>query len=74
MNVEAYKVSVRIALEDQITHGMAAMGADIPPLSAEGGRQGMVSRKSRLLSEAEDVIRPLESAVKLGHGHGRRKG
>ncbi|CAI2428153.1 Uncharacterised protein [Serratia proteamaculans] len=29
MNVEAYKVSVRIALEDQITRGMAAMGADI---------------------------------------------
>lgn len=29
MNVEAYKVSVRIALEDQITRGMAAMGTDI---------------------------------------------
>jgi hypothetical protein len=29
VNVEAYKVSVRIALEDQITRGMAAMGADI---------------------------------------------
>lgn len=29
MDVEAYKVSVRIALEDQITRGMAAMGTDI---------------------------------------------
>jgi hypothetical protein len=29
VNVEAYKVSVRIALEDQITRGMAAMGTDI---------------------------------------------
>lgn len=38
---------------------------DIPPLSVEEARQGMVSRKSRLLSEAEDVIRPLERAVKL---------
>ena len=38
---------------------------DIPPPTAEETRQGMVSRKSRLLSEAEDVIRPLERAVKL---------
>ncbi|MDU3302119.1 MAG: hypothetical protein E7E83_11905, partial [Enterobacter ludwigii] len=29
MNVEAYKVSVSIALEDQLTRGMAAMGTDI---------------------------------------------
>ncbi|HBC7422539.1 TPA: hypothetical protein KEY88_005314 [Serratia marcescens] len=63
MNVEAYKVSVRIALEDQITRGMAAIGTDNHSIST-------TSNSSAAFRRGDCIFRPkpiIDSDISRSH-------
>ncbi|HDR2587268.1 hypothetical protein [Enterobacter ludwigii] len=59
MNVEAYKVSVRIALEDQVTRGMAAIGTDI--LSLDEKIKNLDKSLKHLTSTAREATKALKN-------------
>jgi hypothetical protein len=65
MNVEAYKVSVRIALEDQITRGMAAMGTDI--LNLDEKIKILDKSLKHLTSTARETAKALKN-ISIGAG------
>ncbi|WP_439413158.1 hypothetical protein [Enterobacter ludwigii] len=59
MNVEAYKVSVRIALEDQVTRGMAAIGNDI--LSLDEKIKNLDKSLKHLTSTAREATKAIKN-------------